>query len=193
MNQSNVIILAAGYSERMGKPKFSLPFTEKTTFLEHFLEVYSNFGVHKIIIISQLPNKISKYTANYSNCILIQNIFPEKGKTFSLSLGLKESENQDVFIQNIDNPFIDFELLKILQKNLISQKWVRPVYKNSGGHPILLSKEVVFKIKEKIDVSQNLRTLLNEYERIDIETNEEKILANINTPADYKKHFNLSI
>ena len=50
-DETSVIILAAGDSERMGKPKQGLLFSNGKTFLEHLVSVYQRFGVKEVIIV----------------------------------------------------------------------------------------------------------------------------------------------
>ncbi len=47
----SAIILSAGKSSRMGVPKFSLMFDDKSTFLEKIINAYADFGCEEIIVV----------------------------------------------------------------------------------------------------------------------------------------------
>ena len=59
-----------------------------------------------------------------------------------------------------------------------------PVYLSKGGHPVLISSEIIRYIKETEDIA-NLRNLLNRFERREVKVDRTDVLVNINTPEDY--------
>lgn len=117
MEDLAVIILAAGESRRMKQPKCFLKFDKNRTFVEKITNEYLNAGIHKIILViydlainSENLNIVSHLD---KNIIAIYNRNPEKGRLYSLSLGLAELDNiKGCFIQNIDNPFVNSGLIK---------------------------------------------------------------------------------
>ncbi|MCK5839504.1 MAG: NTP transferase domain-containing protein, partial [Bacteroidales bacterium] len=48
---NSAVILAAGRSTRMGRPKFALRFAKNLTFLEKIITGYSSFGCRQIIVV----------------------------------------------------------------------------------------------------------------------------------------------
>jgi len=62
-------------------------------------------------------------------------------------------------------------------------------YKGKSGHPVLLGSEILKNISliEKSDF--NLRNYLNDYKRIEVISNDDKTIVNINTLNDYQKYF----
>ncbi len=100
--------------------------------------------------------------------------------------GLKNCiQDLPVFFTNIDNPFVDERLIKGLISGLNEADYICPIYKNKGGHPVLISQTVVKDILIQEDNSQNLKTYLQRFKRKNVEFADEKILTNINTPDDY--------
>ncbi|MDP3441274.1 MAG: NTP transferase domain-containing protein [Ignavibacteria bacterium] len=92
--------------------------------------------------------------------------------------------NNAVFVHNVDNPFINQDLLRNLTNNLRSD-YVYPVYQDKGGHPILLSTAIA---KHIIAASENqdFKDLLSLFQKQIVEVNDPKIIANINTPEAYQ-------
>lgn len=183
-----VLILAAGFSERMGQLKFLLKFNSKKTFIENIVEQYDIKIISKIVIIVNnegslyIPEQIS---VNKKVKIVINN-YPEKGRFYSISKGLKEFiKREKVFIHNSDNPFANYEVLNKIILNSENNTYCVPLHKNKGGHPILLSVEIIKSILNEKNININFKEFLKKFRAIRIEVSEENILTNINTKDEY--------
>jgi len=187
-NRPAAMILAAGFSERMGKPKHQLRFSLDETFLEHIVKVYKRFVVSDLVVVVNDTAKVKLYEFLESVRVVI-NQNPEYGRFHSIQLGLKEIENKNVFIQNIDNPFVNAGLLLELYHAIHDADFVVPVHENRGGHPILLSSEITEKVKTDFNKSINFKDVLKSFIRKNVVVNDPYISVNINTPEDYQKYF----
>jgi len=188
---SSAIILAAGKSGRMGTHKFALKLPDGKAFLEHIAEQYSLFGCKKIIVVVNPEGRgfISENPLVLPDILSFTiNQHPEYERFYSLQCGLKEltAENA-VFVHNVDNPIVDQKVLLKLMENITANGLVKPVYKNHGGHPILLGREAVRLISQEKDSSINLREYLVRFKRKSIEVDNAGILLNINTLEDYQE------
>ena len=175
----SLILLTAGKSERMGIQKANLLLNGKS-FYDIIISAYK-----KSNITDQISVINYKLKTNERNTI---NNSPEKGRLFSLQLGLKEMESDWYFIQNIDNPFITTTLLNQFINCKKNKDIIQPIFKKQKGHPILISEKVKQRILNKKDYNLTLRDILSEFEKQQIEVNDESVLININTPEDYKKY-----
>ncbi len=190
--QCSVIILAAGFSSRMGSPKFAMKFTKNKTFLDEIIQQYESFGCEKIVVV--LNNEGFDYlkdkSVNFSNNVkLVKNRNPEWKRFYSIKLGLKTVSNEyPVFIHNVDNPFVNHEVLEKLFSSS-STDFVVPSYKNKGGHPILLSNHVVLEILSEKRNNIILSDFLKSFKKTYVTVNNKNILININSKNEYKKHF----
>lgn len=109
---------------------------------------------------------------------------------YSVMTGLERlAENTDCFIQNVDNPFVTVDLLSSLLPYAHPEGYVVPVFKGKGGHPILLGAKVAKEIFNKEHGDLSLKEVLKNYKKIEMETQDEKVLVNINSKEDYKKYF----
>jgi CTP:molybdopterin cytidylyltransferase MocA len=79
--------------------------------------------------------------------------------------------------------------LQKLYDNRKDEAYISPVYLNRGGHPILLPAMIIDLIKKETDFSLNTRNFLSGFNKITVEVDSDKILANINTPEDYFRLF----
>ena len=194
MNNLAVIILAGGSSERMKFPKPFLPFDSDNTFIEKIVSEYYDFGCKKIIIVlngelSRTPWK--KYLISISfKATVIFNNHSELGRFYSIKLGMNASGDSDFcFLQNIDNPFLDQELLRKIYSSKINNGFVVPAYQGKRGHPILLANDIIESVIKEKKMNVIIKEKLKEFKRKTISVENKKILANINTLEDYRFHF----
>lgn len=188
IDQPAVIILAAGLSERMGEQKYNLNFSEEETFLEHIIHVYRRFVVSEIMLVVNESTDLESFRNDESIKIVV-NKNPEYGRFHSIQLGLKELKNTSVFVQNIDNPFVNPGLLINMHNRLEDGEFAVPVYKDRGGHPVLLSKEIIELLINNFRNNSRFDDVLKSFKRKDVIVNDPYIGVNINTPEDYLKYF----
>jgi len=192
MNQRknvSAVILAAGNSERMNFPKAFLKWDAKTTFLEKILKELIDFKVNKIVVV--LNEKSYKHLNNNSlseseNVKFIINSFPELGRFYSIKLALEKIKTEFCFIQNVDNPFINRNILEKLFINKIDDGYTIPSFQSKGGHPIIINNQ----IKQDLLFSTNqfiLREFLRNYKCQKIDFEDSRTLVNINTPQDFAR------
>ena len=194
MNNLSVIILAGGSSERMKYPKPFLPFDSQITFIEKIVLEYYNFGCSEIIIVLNEELNHQPWDKNLSNISsktsIIINKHSDFGRFYSIQLGAKALQNvEQCFIQNVDNPFIDQDLLKEIYSSRVNNGYVVPMYLDNGGHPVLISNNVIKSIIEEKNIYINFKEKLKKFNRKSISVENEKILVNINIVEDYKLYF----
>jgi molybdenum cofactor cytidylyltransferase len=184
------IILSAGRSERMGAPKAFLRFSETEDFLQHVINIYRQAGIGMItVVINPMLAKTIRYD-NYPGTNFVVNRWPERGRLSSVKTGLESGTAGFCFIQNIDNPFVSPSIIsKLLEAPPKSGGYTVPVYKGKGRHPILISPELAREIIRLEQTETPLNEVLRNYERHPVETDDESILANINTPDEYERLF----
>ena len=188
-----VIVLAAGLSERMGHPKAFMMWNNHITFLEKLVNEYTSFCSTQIVLVlneNGYEQVLSSFSTIEKKCKIILNPNPEKGKMGSLKLGIKYiPPNAACFVQNVDNPFTTRKTLKAMNDLVKPDAYVVPVYNGKGGHPVLLGSEILKNISLIEESDFNLRNYLNDYERIEVISNDDKTIVNINTLNDYQKYF----
>ena len=187
---TSCVILSGGFSSRMGAHKALLRYSEQENFLEHIISIYRGAGIDNIIVVKNSSIDLGDLSVD-STVRIVDNYFPEKGRLYSVQLGLKCSPPVDhCFIQNIDNPFVTVPLLQQLLDAATLADYITPVYRDAGGHPILVSSAVIVNILDAQDHNLTLRDVLGLFRRHKLEASDEKCTLNINLPADYREHFN---
>lgn len=186
----SAVILAGGNSERMGFPKAYLHVYGKT-FLEKIIDKYHAVGIREIVVVMNSDFCNDRWKQNLikvsSKIKLVKNKNPKLGRFYSLKLGLKNVIDSDFcFIQNIDNPFVNKNVIEKLWKNKNSDGYVSPTFKGKGGHPILISKTIIQQLNEMKDEDLNLKEVLKKFSKTEVEVDDETVLININTPEEYR-------
>lgn len=194
-NQPNTsaIILAAGFSERFGFPKAFLKFNDHQTFLDRLVEQYHLAGIEQILfVINEQSLAFARdETINLPDGIkIIINEHPEYERFYSIMLGVQALSNSSCcFIQNVDSPFINADMLNQMLTNRDDSDYVVPVFQGRGGHPVLLYKKVMSHIKSLTNHDKILRDLLRDFRRGEVEIGDDGFLRNINAPEDYDRFF----
>ena len=103
----NAIVLAAGESRRMGKPKPLLRFGEKT-FLEQIISVLRLSDVDRITVVLGAEARTIQRSIDLSGTDIVINKDYRKGQLSSLTAGLKNAPPQTdaILVCLVDNPFI---------------------------------------------------------------------------------------
>ncbi len=193
MHQSpntSVVILAAGFSSRMEQAKFALKFDKGITFLEKIIQEYIAFACKEIIVVMNDKGITLREELNLSfpeNVSIVLNKHPERERFYSLQTGLRALKDQSyTFIQNIDNPFVDQDVLSLLYKQSNKADYIVPTYKGRGGHPILISNKIGKIISGEKDYDKNLKEYLKEFNKLTQDSLNKELLFNINDLNDYE-------
>jgi len=189
------IILAAGNSSRMGQPKPFVKLNNRLTLLENLVVELKNCNIKQIVaVLNNQGNQILETHYSYLKQAIeiVINPYPEKGRLFSLKTGITKTGITPLFVQNVDNPFIHKELIDGMSNLLTKSAFVVPEYQHKGGHPVLISAEIVDDMLNKSLHTDNLRTFLSHYKKITYACTFQEILLNLNQPSDievFKKKF----
>ena len=203
MVQIGAVILSGGLSERMNFPKQFL-LIDGVTFVQKIVDTYGKAGIKNICVVMSdrfCTGEWKKYTGGNAwngqkennTMQIVANSNPESGRFHSLKLGVEKMNTMDFcFIQNVDNPFVTEEMITVILKNKFVGGYVSPSFKGEGGHPVLLSRKILDKIRELPDGDLNLSLLLKSFKRKKVEVKDERILWNINTQDDYSRYIRMN-
>ena len=188
----NAIILAAGESKRMTKPKPLLTFGDHT-FLEQIISVLKLSNVDRITVVLGAQAETVKKSIDLSETNIVINKDYSKGQLSSLIVAIEYTpkETEAILVCLVDMPFITKEVVdEIISKfKQANSPIIVPVYNKKRGHPVLFSKSL-FNELTNAPQEQGARYVLysNEEKILELDTPESGILVGINTPDDYKFH-----
>ncbi len=141
----SALVLAAGQSERMGRPKPLLPFGNQTC-LSLVLDACKGAGIEEIIVVLGSDEKEIRREVDLKGVQWYRNMHPERGQTSSLKIGLSnmDKEADAFFIFPADYPLVRPYILKTLNAAYRGgEKWKRifvPTFGGRRGHPVLIDK-----------------------------------------------------
>lgn len=183
------LILASGFSHRMGKPKALMKWDESTTFLEKLIWEYLDAGCNPVVCtVNERIHPHCKKLERISNVRLLCNHHPERGRMYSIRLGLEAvKKGPFCLLQNVDNPFINSDIIRAILKSADHEQWCSPEYKGKGGHPVVLPKKIIDQILQLKNEEITLRTILDSFPKKVVEMDDGFILRNINTPEEYQE------
>ena len=188
----NAIILAAGESKRMTKPKPLLTFGDHT-FLEQIISVLKLSNVDRITVVLGAQAETVKKSIELSETNIVINKDYSKGQLSSLIMAIEHTpkETEAILVCLVDMPFITKEVVdEIISKfKQTNSPIIVPVYNKKRGHPVLFSKSL-FNELTNAPQEQGARYVLysNEEKILELDTPESGILVGINIPYDYKFH-----
>jgi len=189
----DAIVLAAGESKRMGKPKPLLRFDDKT-FLDQIISVLRLSEADRITVVLGAEAEAIKRSVDLSGTNVVINEDYAKGQLSSLIAAIEQMpEGVDaILVCLVDAPFITKEVV-----NRITSKFretnspiIVPVFNKERGHPTLFSKSLFAELLSAPE-NQGARVVIysNEEKVLELETSENGILISIDTPDDYRRHF----
>lgn len=196
----SAIILAAGKSERMGKPKLLLPVKGKPMFV-HPIERAIEAELAPVFIIGgQYFDLVKEAMPRNGHIKAIFNPDYAKGLSTSLQKGINAVKNSSdatmVFLG--DQPLIPPNVVQELIQNFKLYrhkriKIVRPRYGGRHGHPILFSSEL-FSEFEGLSGDQGGKSIIKRYKEYvrEISYSIREWGMDVDTEKDYKKIITLS-
>lgn len=187
----SAIILAAGQSKRMGRPKMLLPWG-KLTVIEHVVVTFLNAGVEDIVVVTggaseQVEQAIDRYPVRK-----VHNSEYESGEMLSsLQRGLREmpEQSQATLIGLGDQPQIREESVRSICEAYRESKsnLIVPSFQMKRGHPWLVARSLWSQILA-LEPPETPRDFMNQYadeiRYVDVDT--PSILADLDTPEDYQ-------
>ncbi len=185
------MILAAGESKRMGKPKLLLPFGKKTIIETIVATVVSSKVEQTLVILGSDRKKIEEKIKNYPVKIVYNRDF-RSGMLSSVQYGFKSlpEETRAVLVVLGDQPKISTTVInKLIDAYKSAGKGiVLPVYKKERGHPVLIDVKYGEEV-ENLSPEAGLRgTVYNHPEDIlEVEVETLSIFQDIDYMEDYKK------
>lgn len=145
----STILLAAGQSKRMGRPKLLLPYQD-STILEKAIDNLLNSSVDEIIVVlGYQAQKMLKAIDNRPVKIVMNPFYPQ-GMSTSIVQGLDLVDHKAVAVMLAlaDQPLVDSATINKIIEGFLNHKKgiIIPVYKGERGHPIIFS----IKYKDKL-------------------------------------------
>lgn len=186
------VILAAGASRRMGRPKLTLPWPIGRTIIRRVVEVFRAAGAQPIVVVASEDDH--DLVAELTGVDVLQVTVPSGGEMLSSVkaglLALETREAETAFLAPGDHPMLDPATLNALIGAWTARRApiIAPSFDGRRGHPILVGRSVWPGIAA-LEAGRTLREFLRDRgEQIEYVVVVDKgVLRDIDTPQDYEE------
>lgn len=184
------VILAAGNSSRMGKPKAILT-VNNTTFLNCILNKVKISNYENIIVVlGQHYDLVEKSILSNGTIDVIRNQHPERGQLSSLQLALSciREDMVGTLVALVDHPMVSENTYQLIFERASKQpdSIIIPTFRGKKGHPVYFSRKF-FDALLKAPLDQGARYVItnNKSDVIYVPVDDTGIIADIDTPEQY--------
>jgi molybdenum cofactor cytidylyltransferase len=186
------VILSAGASSRMGRPKALLPYREGT-FLEHLIQVtrHPRIGVTRVVLGAGADEIRTVAKLDFSMVVVNSNW--EQGQLSSICEGIRSLESietEGLVLCPVDHPLVSARLVSDLigQFYLNRKSIVLPTYNGRRGHPVIFSSALYGDLLDApADKGARAVVWAHSADVLEVPTSEEGVVLNINDP-DMLRH-----
>ena len=189
------IILAAGDSTRMGRPKALLPDPDGRPFAARLVRTLAAAGIQDVIVVTgSLHAQIAEALAADEPPIaptLVNNPQPALGQVSSLWMGLDGASRPGIegaLVAPVDIPLVRPSTIRE-----VIDAWtrtrapiVRPAVGDRHGHPVLFDRSV-FDALRHAPLTEGARAVVhaNADRVVNVQVDDEGCLLDVDTPSDY--------
>ncbi len=186
------ILLAAGESTRMGRPKPLLPWLG-TTLVAYQVEQLVRAGAKPLIVVLGHEREfVAEALRDFPEAVLVPNPRYSQGKTSSIRIGAGALAGRTgaILLHAVDQPR-RWQTLRLLIYAHCGGGYpiTIPSHQGRRGHPPVLSPSLLPELESLSEETQGLRALMRrhalETQTVPMETPE--CLLNANTPEDYRE------
>jgi len=185
------IVLAAGESSRMGRPKPLLPMNGET-FLGHLLaEIRASRVARTVIVLGYKPELVLEAMPEVIPLAVVNERY-ELGQLSSLQVGLDAVGNEPdaVLMFLADHPFITRSLIDavIEAREQSGLPIVIPTSGGRRGHPTLFARSLFPELlAAPLDQGARVVVRAHAHEVLELPTEEAGVLADVDTPEQYQQ------
>jgi len=187
------LILAAGESRRMGRPKALLRYREET-FLDTLAGLFAGVCSPVIVVLGAAADEIRVGARRPATFVHNQNYM--RGQTSSMQCGLRAVPPQaaGVLFTLVDHPAVTAATLGRLLNGAGSARVRVPRYQGRKGHPIWFSRDLIaefLSLPEDGAARDVVRAHAAETEFVDVD--DAGVVADIDNPEEYSRLMGVAV
>ena len=189
------IVLAAGKSTRMGRPKASLPLEDGQTFLSRIVRTFSDAAVDDVVVVlGHDADTIARVFARTGlTARLVINPDYEAGQFSSLLKGLDAVDRPGVnaaLLTLVDLPLVDARTVRAVIDHYLQTRApiVRPIRGDEHGHPVLFDHSLFDEIRGA-DPTRGAKAVVRAHASIrgGVEVDDDGAFLDIDTADEYER------
>jgi len=188
------VVLSAGESSRMGRPKALLP-VDGETFIEKIVGALARTRVGKIIVVLGHDAETLKRRLEHLAVAFLVNADYKSGQLSSLQTAVRrlqsDRECDGMLVHLVDHPYISSTLVDVMIEQFYVAKKLIVVPRCQGkrGHPVIFSRALFAELLNA-PLDQGAKAVVNAHrdETLEIETDDPGIAVDVDTPELYRQH-----
>ena len=192
------VILSAGASSRMGRPKALLPFRE-STFLEHLIQVtrHPRIGLTRVVLGAGAEEIRS--IAKLDPSMVVFNEEWQQGQLSSIRAALRSLDGlgtEGIVLCLVDHPLVSAPLVGELVEGFYAHTKliVLPTHNARRGHPVIFSRALYGELlAAPNDTGARTVVWAHAGDVLEIPTAEEGVVLNINDPDMLRRAFEANL
>ena len=189
------VILSAGESSRMGRPKALLPI-DGVRFVEKIVSTLKSTDVGNIIVVlGHNAEEIRRKISDLPVTILINHDY-KQGQLSSLQVAIRHLESSGgpvdgILVHLVDHPYIDAKLVNLMIDRFYETKKliVVPRFQDRRGHPVIFARALFAELLAA-GTDQGAKPVVHAHrdDTLEIDTDDKGVLIDIDTPEEYRLH-----
>jgi molybdenum cofactor cytidylyltransferase len=190
------VVLAAGMSSRMGRPKATLVLDSGQTFLERIVRTFQDAGADDVfVVVGHAADTIAdEFARSGLAARFVLNRDYERGQLSSLLVGLGAVDRPGVraaLVTLVDAPLVSADTVRAVMDRYARTEApiVRPVSRDGvrHGHPVLIDRSL-FSALRGADPATGAKPVVRAHVSPagDVVTDDEGAFGDIDTPAEYR-------
>lgn len=185
----SAVLLAAGFSTRMGQPKPLLPLGDRPV-IRHCIDTLAAADIRDIVaVVSMSGNTIAEVLRD-SSAVIAVNRTPGSDMAESVRTGIRELKGSPsgVLVYPSDHPLVTSATIRsiIQQHQRTPDSILIPSYQGKRGHPTLFPRSLITGLMTS--PGSTLRDIIqanaNRVQTIDV--NDDGVVLDMDTEADYR-------
>jgi len=195
------VVLAAGASARMGRPKALLPTGRAgETFVRRLVTTLHDGGLQDVVVVTRPDLALDRAFVGMSlPPRVVENANPDDGQLSSLVAALSMVDRPGVaaaLVTTVDQPFVSSATVAALLDayRRAQVRIVRPVSDGRHGHPVIFARSLFDELR-RADRSVGAKAVVRAHAAsiLDVPVDDEGAFLDIDTPEDYERVVGASV
>lgn len=188
------VILAAGRSERMRRPKALLPIGQGgDTFVARLVSTFRSTDTDDVVVVIRPDDAALRTAAEQCAARVVENPDADRGQLSSLVAGLGGVDRPGVhgiLVIPVDIPLVRAKTIAAVKAAFVtsSAPIVRAVHRGEHGHPVIFARRVFDELRHA-DPHNGARAVVHAHahDLLNVEVDDPGILRDVDTPEDYER------
>ena len=189
------VVLAAGASSRMGRPKANLPLADGHTFLSAIVSTLLDAGIDDVMVVvgHEAETIVSAFSGTTLAARFVRNPDFSRGQLSSILAGLRAIDRPGVtamLLTLVDVPLVSAATVRAVVDHYRRTRApiVRPASGSRHGHPVLIDRSV-FGALRAADPAAGAKPIIRAHATAagDLAIDDEGAFADVDTPEQYER------